>query len=72
MGGRKYNTNKLRSLRAYNKLKQVDMAEILGMSEASYSRKESGKSKFTLEEAWDLSQYFNTIIDKLFFEESVA
>ncbi|MDY2734711.1 helix-turn-helix transcriptional regulator [Intestinibacter sp.] len=58
--------NLLKSLRVRQGLKQKDVADILGIEANSYSCKENGKRKFTVEEAIKLSQLFKCKIEDIF------
>lgn len=61
-------TNKrLKMYRMLKGVKQEEMAEILNVSLTTYSNKETGKTGFTLAEAKTMSDFFNTSIDSLFF-----
>lgn len=44
-------TKKLKILRAIKEVKQEDVANILGITLATYCKKENGKSNFTIPEA---------------------
>ena len=48
------------------KIKQSDLAKMLGIHQVTYSRKESGSRDFTITEARMLSQIFNKSLDELF------
>jgi len=58
---------KLKSLRVMLDLTQEDLAQILSMHEVTYNRKEQGLSKFSLDEAKIISDYFGESIEKIFF-----
>ena len=59
----------LKSLRAGQGVYQSDMAKLLGITNATYSKKESGKSDFTLSECRKLSAYFNMNPTDIFFTD---
>lgn len=64
--------NKVRGYRNMLNLSQSDMGRILGISKQSFSLKERGKVKFTLEEMRKLKKEFSSIfpnitIDEIFF-----
>ena len=64
--------NKVRGYRNMLNLSQSDMGRILGISKQSFSLKERGKVKFTLEEMRKLKEQFSSIlpnitIDEIFF-----
>ena len=60
---------KLRKFRKENKIPVKKFLEVIGSEyEITYFRKEQGKSKFSLEEAYKLSNTFNIPLE--FFMES--
>lgn len=56
----------LKSLRAKRGLRQRDIAELLNMPITTYSSKENGERKFTIEEAIILSDIFKCDIREIF------
>lgn len=58
--------------RRERKLKQVDLAEKLGISKQSYYRKEKGLSDFTQTEMIRLARIFDCTLNDLFWEEAEA
>lgn len=62
---------KLKVLRLLNDINQDEMAELLNITLSTYSKKETGKASFTLEEAKKIADYFKTTIDELFFSDKV-
>lgn len=56
----------LKSLRAKRGLRQRDIAELLNMPITTYSSKENGERKFTIEEAITLSDIFKCDIREIF------
>lgn len=56
----------LKSLRAKKGLRQRDMAELLNMPITTYSSKENGERKFTIEEAITLSDIFKCDVREIF------
>ena len=64
--------NRIRELRLKNKLSCKQMADLIGVSKASYSKKENGLVKFSLKEAKIIADKFNESIEKIFFTSSVA
>lgn len=58
-------TNRLIILRDENNLTQEDVAKILGISKSSYSRKESGKTEFTVSEFNKLLNLFKVKFEDL-------
>ena len=62
-------TRNLKSFRAKYGLTQMQMAEKLDITTATYSFKENGKKQFTLEEAKKIAEIFNTTIDNIFFSD---
>lgn len=59
------NFERITELRKDRKLRQVDMAGILGMSQRNYSHLESGEYDFTSRQLIVLSKLFNVSIDYL-------
>ncbi len=53
-------------------LKQEDFAKIIHVSKVNYSKKENGKVKFSLNEAFLISNYFKKPIESIFGEISVS
>lgn len=64
--------NKVRKLREENGFKQEDIAEVLENSVSTYSKKENGKLRFSLEDAIKLSSFFNKPIEVIFFDRGVS
>ena len=64
-------TKKLKILRAMKEVKQEEVAEMLGITLATYSKKENGKSDFTITEAKKLASFFDCTIEEIFFSERV-
>lgn len=56
--------------RRENKMKQKDVAKMIGIHPQSYHLKESGKRQFTIEEGLRLAKLFNCTLDYLFGEEN--
>ncbi len=56
---------KIRNLREDKDLRQIDIAQILQLSQSGYMSKENGKRKFTDTEIVILSEYFNVSTDYL-------
>ncbi|WP_144533502.1 helix-turn-helix transcriptional regulator [Bacillus pumilus] len=63
------NTSKVRFLRKLHGFNQDVMARKLGITKATYSKKENGSIKFSLEESKVLADFFETTIDELFFDK---
>ncbi len=53
-------------------LKQEDFAKIIHVSKVNYSKKENGKVKFSLNEAFLISNYFKKPIESIFGEINVS
>lgn len=67
-GGKENMTkNSLKSFRVKFGLTQKDLADKLDISVTSYSLKETGKSQFTLKEAKEIANLFNSTIDNVFY-----
>lgn len=62
-------TRKLKILRAMKEVKQEDVAEMLGITLTTYSKKENGKSDFTITEAKKLASFFSCTIEEIFSEK---
>lgn len=65
---KKYSRNILESHRKIHRLTIIDVGELLGISGASYRRKEKGKSEFTISEAYKLSELFGLSLDEIFYD----
>ena len=63
--------NKLKSLRAEHDFNQQDIADYLGIQKTTYNNKENGKNDFTVTEAKQLAELFNSSIDDIFFADRV-
>lgn len=53
-------------------LKQEDIAEIIHVSKVNYSKKENGKVKFSLNEAFLISNHFEKPIETIFGNDEVS
>lgn len=62
----------VKKIRERNGFKQEDMAKLLNISPANYSKKENGTVKYSLPEAKILADFFQTTIEALFFENEVS
>lgn len=62
---------KLKVYRTMNGINQEELAKMIDVTLSTYSKKETGKAAFTLEEARKLAEYFNTNIEELFFDFEV-
>lgn len=58
--------------RKESKMKQVEVAKRLNISNATYSLKENRKADFTLTEAMKLAKLFDCTLNDLFGEEETA
>lgn len=56
-------SEKLRDIRENNNLKQIEIAEILGVSQANYSRWENGSEFIPLKKLTILCNHFNVSMD---------
>lgn len=64
---------KLKQIRIERKIDYVKMAEIIGLETgAAYWKKESGKTKFSLEQAKKVSDFLELPIETIFFEDEVS
>ncbi|KXU13651.1 hypothetical protein SORDD17_01657 [Streptococcus oralis] len=57
---------KLLIIRKEKKVKQSELAEVLGISKNSYSLKEQGKTEFKLSEMFKIANYFQKDISDIF------
>jgi len=62
----RYEQNLLKMYRKLNDLTLEDLGDLLGMSSSSYRNKEVGKSSFSINEAFALSDFYEVPIDELF------
>lgn len=51
---------------------QEEFAAIIGVSKVNYSKKENGKVKFSLNEAYQISNHFNKSIETIFGNNEVS
>jgi DNA-binding XRE family transcriptional regulator len=65
----KLNLAKLRKVHGYT---GDYMANLLSITKATYSKKENGNIKISLEEANVISKLFNKSIEEIFFETKVS
>lgn len=64
---------RLRGLRKEKGLTCEDMARILGLdTKAAYSKKELGRTKFSLDDARKVSRVLGKSIDDIFFADEVS
>lgn len=59
--------NKLRSARAEKDLTQTELAKLIGMSPATYCKKEQGQSDFYICEAIKVCKILNKKPEEIFF-----
>lgn len=59
----------LKSLRAKKGLRQKDVAEMLDIKPTTYTGKENGDRKFTVEEAVKLSEIFQCDVKDIFLKK---
>ena len=58
--------SKLRGIRAEKKISQQQLAEVIGVSKVTYSKKERGVTTFTLPEAVLIAQHLGVDISDIF------
>lgn len=63
--------SELKAARARNGMTQIEISEIIGMSNVTYSRKESGLREFSLSEAKHISDVLGGTIESIFFASEV-
>ncbi|MBQ3110449.1 MAG: helix-turn-helix transcriptional regulator [Clostridia bacterium] len=64
--------SKLKELREAENIEQRDMAKIIGVSPASYSKKENGIIRCSLDEAKKIADFFHKSIEEIFYPEEVV
>ena len=57
----------LKQLRKKGNIKSKDVAKMLDISKANYSKKENGIINFSLEEAKKVAAFFKVSVDSIFF-----
>lgn len=57
--------NKIKSIREDKNLKQIEVAEYVGVDKSAYSKIEKGLRSVTIEELHKMSQLFNMTIDHI-------
>lgn len=63
---------KLKEIRRLHSVNGEELAIVLGLTKATYSKKENGTVKFSLNEAKKIADYFNMGIEELFFDYEVS
>ncbi len=61
--------NKLSAIRIEKRLTTIDMAELLGISEVSYIKKETDFEKFKMLEVYKICSFFDRTLDQIFGKE---
>ena len=62
----------IKKFRESQGMKQEDFAAIIKVSKVNYCKKENGKVKFSLDEAFLISKYFNKPIESIFGNNEVS
>ena len=62
----------IKSFRESLGMKQEEFADIINVSKVNYSKKENGKVKFSLNEAYLFSNYFKKSIETIFGKNEVS
>ena len=57
--------NRIKELREYNDIKQVEIAKLLNITQAQYSRIENNEYELSYDGLIKLSKFYNTSIDYL-------
>ncbi|MFL0196452.1 helix-turn-helix transcriptional regulator [Clostridium sp. WILCCON 0269] len=65
-------TDIVKELRTNKKLTCEQMANLIGVSKATYSKKENGLIKFSLKESKIIADEFNKSIEDIFFNSIVS
>ena len=60
----------LRKIRTERGIRLKECADVIGVQEACYCKKELGDLKFSLEEAKALADFFKLPVEVLFFKEN--
>lgn len=63
---------KLKEMRQQENVSGEELAKVLGITKATYSKKENGLVKFSLDEAKLISDRFKRKIEDIFFENKVS
>ncbi|MEG2246455.1 MAG: helix-turn-helix domain-containing protein [Bacilli bacterium] len=61
--------NKLRGARVEKNLTQTQLAELIGMSPATYCKKEQGQSDFYIREAFEICKVLGKSPEEIFFKQ---
>lgn len=59
---------KLKQLRTEKGVMQKELAELIGVTPGTYSKKEAGSLRFSLKETQIIANFFNKRIEEIFFE----
>lgn len=62
----------IRTFRESLGMKQEDFAAIINVSKVNYSKKENGKVKFSLNEAYAISKHFKQPIESIFGNNEIS
>lgn len=63
----------LKKIRKEKKLNYVKMAEIIGVKTGTaYWKKENGSTRFSIEQAKKISDFFEIPMEQIFFEDEVS
>jgi DNA-binding XRE family transcriptional regulator len=62
----------IKQYRLKNGITQQELVDILGIKQGTYSKKENGLVRFSLEEAKTIADHYNTSVDAIFFEENYS
>jgi DNA-binding XRE family transcriptional regulator len=67
-------TNKIKSLLVLNGMKQSEMAQIIGVTEVTFSNKlnRKGNKKFDIDEALIICKTLNVTLNEIFLSKEVA
>lgn len=59
---------RVKMIREEREVQQKDMAELLKITPATYSKKENGDLRFSLIEAQKIAEFFGKQVEEIFFE----
>ena len=60
----------VKQMRTERGIPQAVLAKVIGSSLGNYSKKENGQTRFSLDEAKALADYFGVAIETLFYQEN--
>ena len=61
-----------KQLRLINEISAADMAKVLGIGTLTYTQKEVGKTRFYVDEAYRIADYFKKDIDDIQWNRNIS